>query len=51
MEQRQIVAAAQRELKDELFRDAVDKEKERIKAKRTLRQRLFPWTILIVRIK
>jgi len=51
VERDEIVATAQKELREELFRDAVDKEKERIKKKKTLRQKLFPWTILIVRIK
>lgn len=44
-----VAEQARKELRDEQFRAAVEKEKLRIKTKRSLLDRLFPYTIHIVR--
>jgi hypothetical protein len=45
----QVRRQAQQELRDEAFRVAVGKEKERIKHHRSWWERVFPWVIKIER--
>lgn len=46
---RMVVARAREELYQERFRAAVEKEKQRLRTKRSLWDRLFPFYIHIVR--
>ena len=44
-----IIAQAKAEYEAEKFREAVEKYKEKLRQKRTVWDRLFPWRIVIVR--
>jgi hypothetical protein len=44
-----IAAQAQAELYDELFREAVEKYKAKLRAKKSVWDRIFPWRIVFVR--
>lgn len=44
-----VKKAAKEELRQEEFRAAVDKYKEKLKNKRKIFNRIFPWKIIIVR--
>ena len=43
-----VKRAARKELKEEYFREAVEKEKERLRSKVSLWDRVFPYRIVIV---
>lgn len=45
----EVILQAKKELKEEQFRLAVDKEKERLRNKRSLWDVVFPWRIVIIR--
>jgi len=42
---------AEKEIEHELFREAVEKEKRRLREYRPFWDRIFPWRIIIVRKK
>jgi hypothetical protein len=44
-----IKKQAEQEIKEEEFRTAVEKEKERIRNSRKFWCRLFPWKLIIIR--
>jgi hypothetical protein len=45
----EIIAQAQKEYAEELFREAVEKHKTKLRDRRTIWDRLFPWRIIIIR--
>lgn len=44
-----IIQQAEREILEEIFRAAVEKHKAKLRAKKTLWDRVFPWRIVILR--
>ena len=46
-----IEEQAQRELYEERFRAAVDKEKERLRNKKSIWDRVFPYKIIVIKKK
>jgi hypothetical protein len=51
MDLRDVRAQAEKEVREEDFRERVEAEKARLREHRSLWQRLFPYRIIIVRIK
>lgn len=49
MELEYIKAQAKKEIEEELFRDAVDKYKEKLRNKKSIWDRVLPYKILIVK--
>lgn len=45
----EIKLQAERELKEELFREAVEKYKTKLREKRSFWDRIFPWKIIVIR--
>lgn len=45
----EVKTTAKVELRREKFREAVEKEKERLRYKKSLWERIFPWKIIIKR--
>lgn len=45
----QIKRQAEEEFKHELFREAVEKYKAKLRQRKTLWDRIFPWRIIILR--
>ncbi len=44
-----VKSSAEGEFKEELFREAVEREKERLRKRRSLWNRIFPWRIIIIK--
>jgi hypothetical protein len=51
MDANEVIAQAKREYQQEVFRERVEAEKARLRQHRSWWQRLFPYRIIIVRIK
>lgn len=49
MKSEEVKKIALKELKDEFFRDAVDKHKDKLRRKKPLMHILFPWKIVITK--
>ncbi len=47
---KEIRKQAEEELKHERFRELVEKEKEKLKTKRSIWQRIFPYRIYFIKI-
>lgn len=46
-----IYDQAREELAEELFREAVEEEKKRLRERRTIWERIFPYKIKLIKIK
>ena len=44
-----IDAQARREIEEEAFRAAVERHKQKLREKRTLWDRIFPWKIIVIK--
>jgi len=49
MDMNEVIKQAKKELQEELFREAVERIKEKLRKRRTVWDRIFPWRIVIVR--
>lgn len=50
MDVTEIKKQAEEELRHERFRELVDKEKEKLKTKRSIWQRIFPYRIYFIKL-
>lgn len=49
MESKEVIAAAKAEFEQELFREAVEKYKQKLREKKSIWDLIFPFKIIIVR--
>lgn len=49
IEQSPIIEQATREYEEELFRGAIEKYKQKLREKRSIWDKIFPWKIIIVK--
>jgi hypothetical protein len=46
---KEVLKQAEAELKEELFREAVEARKQKLREKKSIWDRIFPWKVIIIR--
>lgn len=49
MDLNEIKEQAEKEYKEEIFRDAVEKYKKKLREKKSIFDKIFPWKIVIIK--